>query len=75
MGREAALAGLREQADRAAAGSSELVLVVGEGGIGKTRLVAELAAGLDGFDVLYGRCDEEEIFPVRPMGRPAATPA
>ena len=42
------------------------MLVVGEGGIGKTRLVAELAAGLPGFDVLYGRCDEEEIFPYGP---------
>ena len=60
------MSALREQADRAAAGNSELVLVVGEGGIGKTRLVAELAAGLDAFDVLYGRCDEEEIFPYGP---------
>ena len=42
------------------------MLVVGDGGIGKTRLVAELAAGLPGFDVLYGRCDEEEIFPYGP---------
>jgi hypothetical protein len=42
------------------------VLVVGDGGIGKTRLVAELAAGLAGFDVLYGRCDEEELFPYGP---------
>ena len=42
------------------------MLVVGEGGIGKTRLVAELAAGLPGFDVLYGRCDEEELFPYGP---------
>lgn len=66
VGREAALARLREQAERAAAGSAELVLVVGDGGIGKTRLVAELAAGLAGFDVLYGRCDEEEIFPYGP---------
>jgi len=66
VGREAALARVREHADLAAAGGTGLVLVVGEGGIGKTRLVAELAAGLSGFDVLYGRCDEEEIFPYGP---------
>ncbi len=66
MGREAALARLREEADQAAAGRTALVLVAGEGGIGKTRLVAELAARLPGFDVLYGRCDEEEIFPYGP---------
>jgi DNA-binding SARP family transcriptional activator len=66
VGREASLARAREQAERVAAGEAGLVLVVGEGGIGKTRLVAELAAGLAGFDVLYGRCDEEEIFPYGP---------
>ena len=66
VGREAALDRLRELADQAAAGSSGLVLIGGDGGIGKTRLVAELASGLPGFDVLYGRCDEEEIFPYGP---------
>ena len=66
VGRGAALARLRREADEAAAGRAALVLVAGEGGIGKTRLVAELAAGLDGFQVLYGRCDEEEIFPYGP---------
>jgi DNA-binding SARP family transcriptional activator len=66
VGRETALTRLHERAEQAAAGGNELVLVVGEGGIGKTRLVAELAAGLAGFDVLYGRCDEEELFPYGP---------
>ncbi|HYH54582.1 MAG TPA: AAA family ATPase [Solirubrobacterales bacterium] len=66
VGRSTALARLREEAETAAAGQSGLVLVVGEGGIGKTRLVAELATELTGFDVLYGRCDEEEIFPYGP---------
>jgi DNA-binding SARP family transcriptional activator len=60
------LARLREAAAAAAAGESGLLLVVGEGGIGKTRLIAELAAELTEFDVLYGRCDEEEIFPYGP---------
>ena len=66
VGREAALDRLRALAHQAAAGSSGLVLIGGDGGIGKTRLVAELASGLPGFDVLYGRCDEEEIFPYGP---------
>ena len=42
------------------------MFVTGEGGIGKTRLVAELAHRLEGFEVLYGRCDEEELFPFGP---------
>jgi DNA-binding SARP family transcriptional activator len=66
VGRDTALARLHEEAARAAAGETALVLVVGDGGIGKTRLIAELAAGLHGFDVLYGRCDEEELFPYGP---------
>lgn len=66
VGRSTALTRLREEAETAAAGQSGLLLIVGEGGIGKTRLVAELAAGLTEFEVLYGRCDEEEIFPYGP---------
>ena len=66
VGRELPLGRLRDLADLAAAGSSGFALIVGDGGIGKTRLVAELAAGLAAFDVLYGRCDEEEIFPYGP---------
>jgi DNA-binding SARP family transcriptional activator len=66
VGRHATLRRLRERADRVAAGETELVFVTGEGGIGKTRLVAELAHRLSGFEVLYGRCDEEELFPFGP---------
>ncbi|HEV2727450.1 MAG TPA: AAA family ATPase, partial [Solirubrobacterales bacterium] len=66
VGRGPALARLREQAAAAAEGETGLLLVAGDGGIGKTRLIAELAAGLTEFDVLYGRCDEEEIFPYGP---------
>jgi DNA-binding SARP family transcriptional activator/tetratricopeptide (TPR) repeat protein len=66
VGREAALGRLREEAERAAAGRTGLMLVTGDGGIGKTRLVAELATRLSDFGVLYGRCDEEELFPYGP---------
>ena len=66
VGREAALGRLRAEAERAASGRTGLMLVTGEGGIGKTRLVAELATRLSGFGVLYGRCDEEELFPYGP---------
>ena len=66
VGRHAALRRLRERAERAAAGQAGLVLVSGEGGIGKTRIVAELAQRMTGFEVLYGRCDEEELFPFGP---------
>ena len=59
-------AGSASAAERAAAGETGLVLVSGEGGIGKTRLVAELAHRLPAFEVLYGRCDEEELFPFGP---------
>jgi DNA-binding SARP family transcriptional activator len=66
VGRHALLRRLRETAEEAVAGRTGLVLVTGEGGIGKTRLVAELANRLPAFEVLYGRCDEEELFPFGP---------
>lgn len=66
VGRHATLRRLRAHAERAVNGEAGLVFVSGEGGIGKTRLVAELAHRMPGFDVLYGRCDEEELFPFGP---------
>jgi DNA-binding SARP family transcriptional activator len=66
VGREAALGRLRDGLDAARAGNTGLVLLLGEGGIGKTRLVAELAREAEGVRVLYGRCDEEELFPFGP---------
>jgi DNA-binding SARP family transcriptional activator len=77
VGREAVLGRLREEAERAASERTGLMLVTGDGGIGKTRLVAELTTRLEGFDVLYGRCDEEELFAYGPwvdMLRPALAP-
>ncbi len=46
-------------------GHGRLVLVDGESGIGKTRLVAELARAVeeDGALVLWGRCDEGPVTP------------
>jgi DNA-binding SARP family transcriptional activator len=66
VGRHATLRRLRERAERAQAGEAGLVLISGEGGIGKTRTVAELAQRMPGFEVLYGRCDEEELYPFGP---------
>jgi tetratricopeptide (TPR) repeat protein len=45
-----------------------LVLVLGEAGVGKTRLVAEFAkANQSGATVLFGRCSEHAIRPYEPF--------
>jgi class 3 adenylate cyclase/tetratricopeptide (TPR) repeat protein len=53
----------------ASGGSRQCVVVSGEPGIGKTRLVAEAArvAHGDGGVVLYGRCDDELGVPFQPF--------
>ena len=66
VGRHATLRRLRALAERAVTGEAGLVFISGEGGIGKTRTVAELAQRMPGFEVLYGRCDEEELYPFGP---------
>jgi DNA-binding SARP family transcriptional activator len=55
--------------EQAQAGSRQLVLVAGEAGIGKTRMVAELSrrAHERGAAVLYGRFDEETLAPYQPV--------
>ena len=55
--------------DSALTGQPTALLIVGEAGIGKTRLAAAIAsAAADrGFDVLCGRCDEAVATPFRPM--------
>ena len=60
-GRRDERAKLTEAWQAAAAGERHVVLVAGEPGIGKTRLVAELGreAHAAGALVLYGRCDED----------------
>jgi DNA-binding SARP family transcriptional activator/class 3 adenylate cyclase/WD40 repeat protein len=59
MGRENELAWLQGAWAHAVDGRGGFVSVLGPEGIGKTRLVAELAAAAhdDGAAVLYGRCD------------------
>jgi len=58
VGRERELAELRGGLDNAIAGRGRLFLLVGEPGIGKTRLAEELAlsAPARGAQVLWGRC-------------------
>jgi WD40 repeat protein/DNA-binding SARP family transcriptional activator/class 3 adenylate cyclase len=59
LGRESELAWLRDAWADAIDGRGGLVSVLGPEGMGKTRLVAELARDVhnDGAAVLYGRCD------------------
>jgi class 3 adenylate cyclase/tetratricopeptide (TPR) repeat protein len=53
----------------ALAGTRQVVLVSGEPGVGKTRLVAETArqAHAAGATVLFGRCDEDMGVPYQPF--------
>src|SRR5262249_12350564 len=62
IGRASELARLLSALDRAAKGSGELALVRGEAGIGKSRLLAELASEAErrGARVLLGRAHEAE---------------
>ncbi len=50
-------------------GYARMLLVDGDAGIGKTRLVAELAQQAESEDavVLWGRCDEEPLVPFQPF--------
>jgi class 3 adenylate cyclase/DNA-binding CsgD family transcriptional regulator len=69
VGREAERDRLARAWEEAAAGERRVVLVAGEPGIGKTRLVSEVAQGVhgQGATVLYGRCDEELGLPYQPF--------
>ena len=72
-----------ERLRAAVAGERALVAISGDPGIGKTRLLGELARGehADGALVLYGRCPEEAVAPyqpfaeaLRPLGNPFDAP-
>jgi len=65
VGRDAILGQLNDELDLAVAGDLRIALLAGEGGIGKTRLAAELAAGRDDVTVLYGRSEPDEVRPFR----------
>src|SRR6185436_2813868 len=65
VGREAERGEIRAALDRAAAGQGSLILLVGEPGIGKTRLADEASddARARGFEVAWGRCWEGDAPP------------
>lgn len=65
VGRSAELAELVERLEGALAGRASAVLVAGEPGIGKTRLVSELGrlAGAHSVPVLWGRCSDDDGVP------------
>jgi DNA-binding CsgD family transcriptional regulator/tetratricopeptide (TPR) repeat protein len=70
IGREAEMAVLGRALDDAA-GTSAVVLLAGEAGVGKSRLVTELGdqASRRGFQVCIGHCVElgEQIWPLAPL--------
>jgi DNA-binding SARP family transcriptional activator len=65
VGREDVLATLRGQTAQLLAGTGSTMVVTGEAGIGKTRLVLTAAeeAELLGVRVLWGRCHEADVSP------------
>src|SRR5439155_15205403 len=67
--REAQLAALLEHIGAAATGESRIVALAGEAGVGKTRLVRELArvANDDGFYVFGGRSHASAALPYEPF--------
>ncbi|HMX70596.1 MAG TPA: AAA family ATPase, partial [Solirubrobacterales bacterium] len=65
IGREHILDQLRAELDLAASGELRIALLAGEGGVGKTRLAAELASSRDDITVLYGRSEPDEVRPFR----------
>jgi DNA-binding SARP family transcriptional activator len=69
VGRGDALARLRQAWRQASAGDAGMVTVVGEAGVGKTRLIAAFAveAQRGGATVLAGRCFEDRVAPYGPF--------
>ncbi|HEX8157697.1 MAG TPA: AAA family ATPase [Solirubrobacteraceae bacterium] len=69
VGREEFSQRLRMRWEESRAGQTRLVLLVGEAGVGKTRLAAEFAEEVHagGGTVLYGRADEEALLPHQPF--------
>src|SRR5207248_1418650 len=69
VGRVDALKTLSAEFERACAGDCRLVLIAGEPGVGKTRLVAEFCGLVRdrGARILLGRCAEETLVPYQPF--------
>ncbi|MFE2044243.1 AAA family ATPase, partial [Streptomyces sp. NPDC059477] len=69
VGREGELAVVAGAWERAARGRRQFVLVTGESGIGKTRLLREAGAQVAaaGGLLLVGRCDEDAVLPYQPF--------
>ena len=69
VGREDELRRLRESWLEAGTGQRRLTLLVGEAGVGKTRLAAQFAAEVHaaGAAVLYGRCEQEPLRSYQPF--------
>ena len=69
VGRDDHLAALRAAFERARAGAAAVVVLAGEAGSGKTRLLAELAAEVrdSGATVLAGRCTDDGVVPFAPF--------
>ena len=63
VGRKKILGQLQAELDLAVAGELRIALLAGEGGVGKTRLAAELAASRDDIFTLYGRAEPDEVRP------------
>src|SRR5437762_1353068 len=69
IGRMAELRSLSDSWGKAISGDRQVVFVSGEPGIGKTRLVSELADQVhsQGGSVLIGRCDEDALIVYQPF--------
>lgn len=69
VGRDDHLRRLRAPWLEAGTGQRRLALLVGDPGVGKTRLAAHFAAEVHdaGATVLYGRCDEEPLLSYQPF--------
>jgi ATP/maltotriose-dependent transcriptional regulator MalT len=59
VGRQTQLAELELAYREALEGSPRLLLIAGDSGVGKTRLLTEARSALDGAEVLFGQCVEQ----------------